>query len=105
MSRFLQARWRLLVSTVLCVLLVILLPDEYRLVSRLLMGWDAGVALYLILVLWMIAHSDTSYTRRQSALQDEGRFAIPILTVTAAIASLAAIVFWLRTSRGSEAAE
>jgi uncharacterized membrane protein len=98
----LQARWRLLLGTVLCVLLVLLLPDGYRLVSRLLMGWDAGVALYLVLVMAMIVNSDTSRVRRQSALQDEGRIAIPILTVTAAVASLAAIVFWLRTSGKGE---
>jgi uncharacterized membrane protein len=102
LSRFLQARWRLLLATVLCVLLVLLLPDGYRLVSRLLMGWDAGVALYLVLVMAMIVNSDTSRVRRQSALQDEGRIAIPILTVTAAVASLAAIVFWLRTSGKGE---
>ena len=29
LSRFLQARWRLLVSTVLCVLLVVFLPEGY----------------------------------------------------------------------------
>jgi uncharacterized membrane protein len=91
LSRFLQACWRLLISTVLCVLLVIFLPDGYRPVSRLLMGWDAGVALYLGLVMAMIVNSDTSRVRRQSALQDEGRIAIPILTVTAALASLAAL--------------
>ncbi len=105
LSRFVQGRWRLLLSTVLCILLVIFLPEGYRPVSRLLMGWDAGVALYLILVLAMIVNSDAGRVRRQSALEDEGRIAIPILTVTAALASLAAIVFWLRTSRGSEAAE
>jgi len=53
-SRFLQARWRLLLGTTLCVLLVLFLPAGYRLVSRLLMGWDAGVAVYLILVIWMM---------------------------------------------------
>jgi uncharacterized membrane protein len=77
LSRFLQARWRLLLATVLWVLLVLLLPDGYRLVSRLLMGWDAGVALYLVLVMAMIVNSDTSRVRRQSALQDEGRVGIP----------------------------
>lgn len=102
LSRFLQARWRLLVSTVLCVLLVVFLPEGYRLISRLLMGWDAGVALYLTLVFTMIARADTSHMRRQSALEDEGRYAVPVLTVTAALASLAAIVFWLRTTPGSE---
>jgi uncharacterized membrane protein len=105
LTRFLQARWRLLFSTVVCVLLVVFLPESYRLLSRLLMGWDAGIALYLTLVLWMFARSDVARMRREAALQDEGRFVIPILTVTAALASLAAIVFWLRTSSNTETIE
>jgi uncharacterized membrane protein len=102
-SRFLQARWRLLIATLLCVLLVIFLPDGYRGASRLLMGWDAGVALYIALVMWKIATSDATQVRRQSALQDDGRIVIPILTVAAALASLGAIVFWLRTEGTSQA--
>lgn len=82
---------------------MLFLPDSYRLVSRLLVGWDAGVALYLGLVMWMIARSDAARMRRESALQDEGRITIPVLTVGAAAASLAAIVFWLRTASVSEA--
>ena len=104
-SRFLQARWRLLFSTIVCILLVVFLPESYRLLSRLLMGWDAGIALYLALVLWMFARSDVDRMRREAALQDEGRVVIPILTVTAALASLAAIVFWLRTSSDTETIE
>jgi len=95
-ARFLQARWRLLFATVVCVVLVVFLPDNYHLVSRLLMGWDAGVALYLVLVMWMIVRSDPGRVRRESALQDEGRTTIPVLTVIAALASLGAIIFWLR---------
>jgi uncharacterized membrane protein len=102
LSRFFQARWRLLLSTLLCVLLVLFLPEGYRLASRLLVGWDAGVALYIVLVLWKVVGADVGHVRRESALQDEGRIAIPILTVAAALASLAAIVFWLRTA-GTEA--
>ncbi|MGI8853175.1 MAG: DUF1345 domain-containing protein [Methyloceanibacter sp.] len=64
---------------------------------------DAGIALYLALVFTMIARSDTSHMRRHAALEDEGRIAIPILTVIAAMASLGAIVFWLRTASESEA--
>jgi len=86
----------------LCVLVVFLLPVEYRLVSRLLVGWDAGIALYLLLVLVMIVNANASYVRREAALQDEGRIVIPILTVIAAMASLGAIVFWLRTASHSQ---
>lgn len=100
-SSFLQARWRLLFSTIVCALLVVLLPDSFLWVSRLLIGWDAGVALYLILVLIMINRSGPGQLRRHSALQDEGRLAIPILTVIAAMASLGAIVFWMRTASAS----
>jgi len=100
-ARFLQARWRLLFSTAVCILLVLFLPGDYRLVSRLLMGWDAGVALYLMLVVTMILRSPPDRLRRDSALQDEGRITIPVLTVAAAMASLAAIVYWLRVASES----
>ena len=49
----------------------------------------------------MILRSDNDRVRRESPLQDEGRIAIPILTVTAGMASLAAIVYWLRTATES----
>jgi uncharacterized membrane protein len=101
-SRFLQARWRLIFSTIVCVLLVLFLPDGYRPASRLLVGWDAGVALYLLLVLTMIVRSSPDRVRREAALQDEGRITIPVLTVTAALASLGAIIFWLRTASENE---
>lgn len=101
-SRFLQARWRLLFSTVICVLIAIFLPDSYQLPTRLLIGWDAGVSLYLILVLWMILHSDPNRLRNESSLQDDGRIAIPILTVIAAMASMGAIIFWLRAASQSQ---
>jgi len=100
-ARFLQARWRLLFATILGVALGVLLPDGYHLTSRFLIGFDAGVALYLLLVVVMILRSDPGRVRRESPLQDEGRVAIPILTVTAGMASLGAIIFWLRTAAES----
>jgi uncharacterized membrane protein len=102
-SRFLQARWRLLFGTLLCVVLIVFLPQEkYGFASRLLIGWDAGVALYLILMIVMIVRSAPDRVRLESPLQDEGRIAIPILTVIAGLASLGAIIYWLRTASQSE---
>ena len=103
LSRFLQARWRLLFAMLVFIVLFTALPNEtYWLPSRFLIAWDAGVALYLTLVLVMILRSDPDRVRRESPLQDEGRIAIPILTVAAGMASLAAIVYWLRTASDSE---
>lgn len=101
-TRFVKARWRLLVSAVLGLAVIYFLPADLLHVTRLLIGWDAGIALYLILIFIMILGSDTARVRRHAAIQDEGRYAIPVLTVIAGLASLAAIVVWLRLTPDSE---
>jgi uncharacterized membrane protein len=101
-SRFLQARWRFVFAALVCGALMAFLPGTYHLTSRVLIGFDAGFALYLVLVAVMILRSDPDRVRRESPLQDDGRIAIPILTVAAGMVSLIAIVFWLRTASKSE---
>jgi len=59
--------------------------------TRFLLGWDLAVALYLVLAFHMMARSDVLLIRRRAATQDEGKFAMLVLTVAAALASLAAI--------------
>ncbi|MGE5259764.1 MAG: DUF1345 domain-containing protein [Actinomycetota bacterium] len=68
-------------------------------VPHVLLGWDMGLALYLTLVYWMFLHPDIDHIRRQSALQDEGRISIAIVTVLAALTSIAGIVYWLSETR------
>jgi uncharacterized membrane protein len=82
-------------------LVVVALPGELKLSTRLLVGWDFGVALYLTLAYAMIARSDVARIRRRAALQDEGQSAILILTVAAALASLGAIIAELGTTSGA----
>jgi uncharacterized membrane protein len=70
-----------------------LLPAaEFRFPTRLLIGWDVGVATYLAFAYYMIAHSDVARIKRRAATQDEGSTVILILTATAALASLGAIL-------------
>ena len=101
-SRFLQARWRFVFALAVGLALGIFLPSDYHMTSRFLLGFDAGVALYLVLVLVMILRSDPDRVRRESPLQDDGRVAIPIFTVTAGLMSLGAIILWLRSASASE---
>jgi uncharacterized membrane protein len=58
---------------------------------RCLIGWDVGVALYLSLIYTLIARSSIENIRLWAARTDEGRFALLVLTVVAASASLGAI--------------
>jgi uncharacterized membrane protein len=93
--RLVYARPRTFFSVVLGIITFFLLPSSLRLVTRLLVGWDTFVALYVVLVYTMMWRSTLATIRRMASLQDDGRFLIPLLTVLGAFASLAAIVFEL----------
>jgi len=99
--RLVRARWRLFLSATIGLVSIFLLPGDWRLVTRMLVGWDIGISLYIVLCVWMFVRCDTSHIRAQSALQDDGRYMIPLATVGTALASLAAIFVELRTAAGS----
>jgi uncharacterized membrane protein len=100
--RILRSRPRLVLSAVVGLLVTLGLgvSTGWGQVTRLLVGWDAAVALYLTLVLAMMARSEVRDIRRRAAREDEGRFAILILTVAAGLASLAAILAELGSANG-----
>src|SRR6267142_2773350 len=90
--RIVRARPRLFACGVIGAVVVgVAFASNWRLETRLLTGWDVGVALYLALVFQMMGRSNTHTMRRRAAEQDEGRIAMLVLTVAAALASLAAI--------------
>jgi uncharacterized membrane protein len=93
--RLVYARPRTFFAVALGIVAFVLLPSSLRLVTRLLIGWDSFVAVYIALVYFMMLRSNLNTIRRMAALQDDGRFVIPLLTALGAFASLAAIVFEL----------
>ena len=76
-----------------------LIPADWWMATKLLVGWDAGVALYLCMTHPMILRADIARIRRRAAEQDEGAFAILVLTIIATMASLVAIVFEIGGSK------
>jgi uncharacterized membrane protein len=97
--RVIRARPRLFLTALFGVVLIALLPADWRVSTRLLVGWDAGIALYLIGAFTLLARPDIARIRRRAAILDEGRFAILVLVVAAAVASLGAIVAQLGGGR------
>ena len=49
--------------------------SEWRTSTRIILGWDAGVALYLLLTYILMARSTIAAIRDHAAQDDEGRFA------------------------------
>jgi uncharacterized membrane protein len=99
--RVILARPRLATAAMFGIAVLALLPSGMLLSRRLLVGWDAGVALYLVLVYTLMARSKIGEIRSHAAAQDEGRHAVLVLTVLAAVASLGAILAELGASPGA----
>jgi len=97
--RVIRARPRLFLAALFGAVLGLLLPPEWRVSTRALVGWDAGVALYLIGAFRLLVRSDIARIRRRAAILDEGRFAILAVVVGAALASLGGIVAQLGSGR------
>ena len=100
--RIIRTRPRLFFSILLglVVTAVLFATFDWRVATKLLVGWDIGVGLYLVLAFSLMARSDVHRIRRRAANQDEGNIVILMLTVAAAIASMAAIFAELATEPG-----
>jgi uncharacterized membrane protein len=72
----------------------------WRVSTRLLVGWDSGVALYLLLIYRATANASIAGMRRRAAINDEGAIALLVLTTAAALVSLAAVIVELGHAPG-----
>jgi len=100
--RIVRARPRLFACGAIGAAVVgIAFATSWRPATRLLTGWDVGVALYLALVFQMMGRSTIHTMRQHAAEQDEGRFTMLVLTVASALASLATIFAHLGGAAGN----
>jgi uncharacterized membrane protein len=98
--RVIRARPRLILSFMFGLAVLIVLPSTLRFATRLVLGWDVAVALYLGLVYTLMAQSRPGHIRDHAAREDEGRLGILVLAVAAALASLGGILSELGTGQG-----
>jgi uncharacterized membrane protein len=96
--RIVRARPRLFISALIGVVVIALCPSDWRIATRLLVGWDIGLTLYLGLLLRMMSVAEVRHIRMRAKLQDEGQITVLALTAIAALASLGAIVALLGMS-------
>jgi uncharacterized membrane protein len=99
--RVVYARPRTFVAIAIGIAAFFLLPGSLRLVTRLLIGWDIFVAVYLVLVYALVFRSGLAHIRHNAILQDDGRFLILLVTALGAFASIAAIIFELDATHRS----
>jgi uncharacterized membrane protein len=101
--RIARAHIKLFAAAALGIILFLLLPNELRAVTRALIAWNAAVALYLVAAAIVISRFELSHVRKRAEEEDEGATAILVLTVAAAVVSLAAIFIELGDASGKRA--
>ena len=85
-----MAHKRLIISVAIGLVVMLALPAAP--ITRMLIGWDIGVLIYLVAAAVVMSQcSSVAQMKSNAAAQDEGAFAILILTVAAGMASLIAI--------------
>ncbi len=90
--RQIYARPRLFICIALGILCFFVMPEAWRLVTRLLLSWNLATAVFLVSILSMMSKASHHTIRRNAALHDEGQYVILGLAVLAALASTGAIV-------------
>src|SRR5262245_23834056 len=86
-----RAHLRLLISVAVGVVAFAALPTSLTSVTRMLIGWDVGVVLYLVAAFAMMARATVADIAVHAAAQDEGALALLLLSIAAAATSLGAI--------------
>jgi uncharacterized membrane protein len=91
--RLLLSRPRLFFSVLvgLCVALFLPASAVPLLVTRVIIGWNVGAILYLLLALTMMFGSSHAQMRIRAVQEDEGKMVVLLLVVTAALMCIGAI--------------
>ncbi|WP_347905926.1 DUF1345 domain-containing protein [Pseudomonas purpurea] len=101
MPHLLRTHPRLTAATLLGVAVGILAPAD-TFISKMLIGWNAGVWSYLALMIWLTVRSKANDVKRIAEIEDENAGLVLFIVCIAAIASLATITFELAGSKELE---
>jgi uncharacterized membrane protein len=99
--RVVQGRPRLFIAMACGIAFGLVLPADWRAITRFLLGWNAATWLYFVLSAIMIVRASHETIKQKAELQSEGRFGILIMASVAGMAAIGAIVAQLATVKDS----
>jgi uncharacterized membrane protein len=95
LRHFISSRPHLSLAIGLGVIVGLVLPSSDQPLTRALFGWNAAVWIYLISMMWLIAHSDHKKVRAIADKQDENAGLVLLALTIGAVLSFSAIVWEL----------
>lgn len=99
--RHVRARPHLFICILVGLLVGILLPTQWveQPAARLLVAWDTGICLYLVLAAFTMSRSTRETIQQRAQQQDEGQLLILVLVIVGAVASVTAIIVELSVAK------
>jgi len=98
MPRLTRTHPRLSLATVTGLAAGLLIPAD-SVIGKILIGWNAGVWTYLMLMFWLTVRAKAPDVKRIAEMEDENAGLVLLMVCIAALASLATITFELAGSR------
>jgi uncharacterized membrane protein len=92
LHRFIRSRPHLTLAIALGAAVGVLWPDSHPWLRRALIGWNAGVWVYLVGMIWLMARADHRKVREIASRQDESAGTVLSTMVLGAVLSLYAII-------------
>lgn len=88
----------MLLSLLFGLAIALLIPAD-SFITHVLLGWNAGVLLFMILILGMMAATSATKIRDRSIAEAEGRFTVLTLVIAAAAMMLIAIAIGIFSAK------
>lgn len=101
--RIVQLHNKLLLAAVIGAAVSMMLPASFKTPACILIGWDAGLVIYLLWTYAMMWRAEVEHIRQRAAEDDEGAGFILLLSVAATAASFVAIAFALGGIKSGQA--
>jgi uncharacterized membrane protein len=92
-------RPRMFIALGVGIAIALLVPGISHAVTRVLLGWNVTVWLFLGMIGWMMLQADHSHLRRAAIEQAEGAKTVLAVVVMAAVVSIGAIVYELAAAK------
>lgn len=92
---------KLLIATIVGIAVAVL--AGFKTPIRILIGWDVGLAIYLVWTFAMMWRAEVEHIRKRAAEEDEGAGVILLLSIAATFASFVAIAFALGGLKSGDA--
>jgi uncharacterized membrane protein len=93
--KFASRHLRLLISTVAAIVLFFLLPAHWATITRVLVSWNAGVLMFLILVFRLMMSMSAAQISERYQEEDQTAPVILIISIVAALLAMVSIVAFL----------